>query len=36
VNGVVAGPRNPILVDTTARGPALTRIDGSVTAVWRA
>jgi cytochrome P450 len=37
VNGVVAGPRHPILVDTTTPGAAaLTRIDGPVTAVWRA
>jgi cytochrome P450 len=36
VNGVVAGPRKPVLVDTAAAPSGrLTKIDGSVTAVWR-
>jgi cytochrome P450 len=33
VNGVVAGPRKPIVVDTSNGRPA--RITGSVTAVWQ-
>jgi cytochrome P450 len=37
VNGVVAGPSNPILLDTaTPRAARLTPIEGGITAVWRA
>lgn len=36
VNGVVAGPRKPVLVDTAAaQSGRPTKIDGGVTAVWR-